>query len=106
MRVGGQTASDRDAAVVDEGTAVALGAEPGVLELGDHADGEVVGDPGDVDVVARTPAARNALSAATRPENDVRLGRRVRVEVAVTLAPPEEHDGRMEPGRRRTGSAR
>ena len=51
--VGGQPTVECDAAVVDEGAAFSLGTEPGVLEFGDHADGEVVGHARDLDVVAR-----------------------------------------------------
>ena len=98
MRVGRQPPVERDAAVVDERAAFALGAEPGVLELGDHADGEVVGHAGDVDVVARDAGEteRGVGREATRERRE--LGRGVRVEVAVTLTPPEQHDRRVQPG--------
>src|SRR5690606_14074500 len=50
--VGGKASADLQRAALDEGTAFATLAEPGVLQLDDHVDGEVVGDARDIDVLA------------------------------------------------------
>ena len=101
-----ETPADAGRLALDERAALALGAEAGVLELDDDVDREVVGDPGDVDVVTRdTGDAERRLGreAAALEAGETRC--RAGIEVAVPLAPAEHGDGGVAPERGDVGCA-
>ena len=97
--VGRQPPGQARAALVHERAALTLLAEPGVLQAGDHADGEVIGDPGHVDVLSAHP--RHAERGIGRDFGRGELGQalqRVRVDVAVTLAVAQQPHRHVPPG--------
>ena len=66
VRVCREPAADLECPAFDEGAALALLAEPGILELHDHVDREVVADAREVDVVVGEAGLASAC-----PENFV-----------------------------------
>ena len=72
----GSLPPSRIAPAFDEGAALALLAEAGILELAQHDVGEAVVDFGNIDVVRRvTPAMANARGAALARPSVVMSGR-------------------------------
>src|SRR4029077_4737236 len=93
-----QPTSDAGGLALHERATIALGAETRVLQFGDHVDGEVVRDAGQVDVVTGHPGYPECGLCRETPTLETgEARRRARIEVAVALSPAEQHHGVVAP---------